>query len=324
MPGVSISVTSSSVDAGQRTSSQRDVALGERRRARRRARRRPRLKRERLVAAVAQHGAAPRSSCPCGTTTRCRVHSPASVGASRSPTSALSSVDLPALTRPAIATCSGPSSRARGSPWPVASAGTSRSSSGATSTSSGDRRGPVPCAHAPRMASTLREPRRAVEPARRSSALARPGSSGVLGRARFAASVRSRVLLAARRAAVNSSRSSRWMLADDGCAIALPTSNWTSSRNWRTWPGLSGGARAPCACGRRRGPCPAEQAAPIPSSTGLVGSSAPAAAGRNWPDHPEHHHATLGTADAVSPLPRGSASCRSGRCRALLALPQRR
>ena len=40
-----------------------------------------------------------------------RVHSPASVAASRSPTSALSSVDLPALTRPAIATRSGSSSR---------------------------------------------------------------------------------------------------------------------------------------------------------------------------------------------------------------------
>ena len=42
-----------------------------------------------------------------------RVHSPASVGASRSPTSALSSVDLPAFTRPTSATRSGSSSRAR-------------------------------------------------------------------------------------------------------------------------------------------------------------------------------------------------------------------
>ncbi len=42
-----------------------------------------------------------------------RVHSPASVVASRSPTSAFSSVDLPDLTRPAIATRSGSSSRAR-------------------------------------------------------------------------------------------------------------------------------------------------------------------------------------------------------------------
>ena len=42
-----------------------------------------------------------------------RVHSPASVGAICSPTSALSSVDLPALTLPAIATRSGSSSRSR-------------------------------------------------------------------------------------------------------------------------------------------------------------------------------------------------------------------
>ena len=40
-----------------------------------------------------------------------RVHSPASVGASSSPTRALSSVDLPALTLPAMATRSGSSSR---------------------------------------------------------------------------------------------------------------------------------------------------------------------------------------------------------------------
>jgi hypothetical protein len=42
-----------------------------------------------------------------------RVHSPASVGAICSPTSALSSVDLPALTLPAMATRSGSSNRAR-------------------------------------------------------------------------------------------------------------------------------------------------------------------------------------------------------------------
>src|SRR5581483_12257297 len=42
-----------------------------------------------------------------------RVHSPASVGARRSPTNAFSSVDLPALTRPAIATRRGPASRSR-------------------------------------------------------------------------------------------------------------------------------------------------------------------------------------------------------------------
>ena len=41
------------------------------------------------------------------------VHSPASVGASSSLTRALSMVDLPAFTRPAIATRSGPASRAR-------------------------------------------------------------------------------------------------------------------------------------------------------------------------------------------------------------------
>ncbi len=40
-----------------------------------------------------------------------RVHSPASVGAICSPTSALSSVDLPALTLPAIATRSGSPNR---------------------------------------------------------------------------------------------------------------------------------------------------------------------------------------------------------------------
>jgi hypothetical protein len=42
-----------------------------------------------------------------------RVHSPASVGAIDSPTSALSNVDLPALTLPAMATRSGSSKRAR-------------------------------------------------------------------------------------------------------------------------------------------------------------------------------------------------------------------
>ena len=42
-----------------------------------------------------------------------RVHSPASVGAISSPTRALSSVDLPALTLPAIATRSGSSKRRR-------------------------------------------------------------------------------------------------------------------------------------------------------------------------------------------------------------------
>jgi len=42
-----------------------------------------------------------------------RVHSPASVGAISSPTRALSSVDLPALTLPAMATRSGSSKRAR-------------------------------------------------------------------------------------------------------------------------------------------------------------------------------------------------------------------
>jgi len=42
-----------------------------------------------------------------------RVHSPASVGAISSPTSALSSVDLPAFTFPAIATRSGSSNRVR-------------------------------------------------------------------------------------------------------------------------------------------------------------------------------------------------------------------
>ena len=42
-----------------------------------------------------------------------RVHSPASVGAIDSPTSALSRVDLPAFTFPAMATRSGSSNRAR-------------------------------------------------------------------------------------------------------------------------------------------------------------------------------------------------------------------
>ena len=42
-----------------------------------------------------------------------RVHSPASVGAISSPTSALSSVDFPALTLPAMATRSGSSKRSR-------------------------------------------------------------------------------------------------------------------------------------------------------------------------------------------------------------------
>ena len=41
------------------------------------------------------------------------VHSPASVGASSSPTRALSNVDLPAFTFPAMATRSGSSRRAR-------------------------------------------------------------------------------------------------------------------------------------------------------------------------------------------------------------------
>ena len=44
-----------------------------------------------------------------------RVHSPASVGASSSPSRALSRVDLPALILPAIASRSGPTSRRRSS-----------------------------------------------------------------------------------------------------------------------------------------------------------------------------------------------------------------
>ena len=48
---------------------------------------------------------------PCRYHVTILVHSPASVAASRSPTRALSSVDLPAFTRPAIATRNGSSSR---------------------------------------------------------------------------------------------------------------------------------------------------------------------------------------------------------------------
>jgi len=50
---------------------------------------------------------------PCRYQVTMRVHSPASVGAIRSPISAFNSVDLPALTMPATPSRSGSSSRRR-------------------------------------------------------------------------------------------------------------------------------------------------------------------------------------------------------------------
>ena len=76
-----------------------------------------------------------------------RVHSPASVAARRSPTRALRSVDLPALTRPAMATRSGSSSRrtvaSTVAAWSVPSA-TRRASSAMRRTSTA--RSPEPSA----------------------------------------------------------------------------------------------------------------------------------------------------------------------------------
>ena len=64
--------------------------------------------RRRAVVQICSHG----YWVPCSYQLTNCVHSPASVGAMRSPTSALTSVDLPAFTRPAIATRSGPCRRA--------------------------------------------------------------------------------------------------------------------------------------------------------------------------------------------------------------------
>ena len=58
-------------------------------------------------------GSATDGACPSTYHVTTRVHSPASVAAIASPTSALSSVDLPAFTLPASASRSGSSSRSR-------------------------------------------------------------------------------------------------------------------------------------------------------------------------------------------------------------------
>lgn len=52
-----------------------------------------------------------RSTVPYWKRVTSRVHSPTSVGATRRPIRALTSVDLPDLIRPATATCSGAESR---------------------------------------------------------------------------------------------------------------------------------------------------------------------------------------------------------------------
>ena len=71
---------------------------------------------DRAAAAAARRRgdtSSPSATCPSTYQVTTRVHSPASVGAIASPTSALSSVDLPAFTLPAMATRSGSSNRSR-------------------------------------------------------------------------------------------------------------------------------------------------------------------------------------------------------------------
>ena len=64
-----------------------------------------------------------RSTVPYWKRVTTRVHSPTSVAAIRRPIRALTNVDLPALIRPATASCSGPSSRASTPRMPAAVGG---------------------------------------------------------------------------------------------------------------------------------------------------------------------------------------------------------
>ena len=115
------------------------------------------------------------------------VHSPASVGASSSPTRALSSVDLPALTLPAIASRSGPESRAPASASWSRDAGSSARSR-ATLTSSRTAAVSGSSADEPRslarsaVAHALRSSRPRAEPAR--SRPARRSASSAARRSR--------------------------------------------------------------------------------------------------------------------------------------------
>src|SRR4051794_28915873 len=110
MPGVSISVIERSDDEGQSTTRRSTSSAGV-------------SPRSTSMAPASRENGTCRGSLPslgCSVTRYVMpsryhvtifVHSPASVGASSSPTSALSSVDLPAFTLPAIATRNGSSMR---------------------------------------------------------------------------------------------------------------------------------------------------------------------------------------------------------------------
>ena len=124
IPGVSMSVAAASPAVGQSTTSRSTcsaAASASSSRSSPRTRRTGSGRRDPSRACSTTRGTGP---CRYQVTTR--VHSPASVGAIRSPTSALSSVDLPALTRPARATRSGSSSRSCSARTRAAATGWSR------------------------------------------------------------------------------------------------------------------------------------------------------------------------------------------------------
>ena len=109
-PGVSTTVRSRSLLAGQGDVDIRDPGRAARRAAAGSSRRRPAA-----GCAGCRRGAPrrPGRPVPYRNWVTTRVHSPTAVGATRRPISALTSVDFPAFSRPAIATRSGSSSRCR-------------------------------------------------------------------------------------------------------------------------------------------------------------------------------------------------------------------
>ena len=109
-PGVSMRVRSASFRDGQPTVDPLDRLERPARRGRCRSAPSSRRKGE-LARAGGRSSAVTRYPRAWRYQVTIRVHSPASVAASRSPTRALRSVDLPALTRPAMATRSGSSRR---------------------------------------------------------------------------------------------------------------------------------------------------------------------------------------------------------------------
>ena len=111
-PGVSMRVSRSSRGLGSRTSTRSTSSGCSPPRSTRSAASPPRRSsgtRPSPLARPERSQAVASGSSPCTYQVTTLVHSPASVGATGTPTSALSRVDLPALTRPARATRSGES-----------------------------------------------------------------------------------------------------------------------------------------------------------------------------------------------------------------------